>query len=215
MARGKIKRQVGTIEHRSGTIIELMFDPNPDRLTFSAKVGSMVFTDSSADAVKRAVHKFLDDNAKLNWVPVIEVRETAPFASRNEMAFVGFDLERYYLANTTDPRNIRKLGWQNYEGESFGEPVTEMTRIRHATEFHGWHADVATALPRTDDHRGASRIHYLPYDEATWAGLEAVQNAIGRLKEQLRDLLRSDDGRKKLAQVGASLLRLLPETSNE
>jgi len=225
MSRYKKDRKVGVIEHRSGVKIDLMFDPNNNpnselSLTFSAKVANEVFRAKSAEEVSQAVTKFLDSQADLDWVPVIEVRPVEPFNGRG-MSYIGLGLDRYYLANTADPKVIRKLDWDDYDikpgGFGFNSNYSvAMNRIVHSQEFHGWHGDVRASLPYHRERpgtimRNTSDFYYLLYDEATWAALQQIVEGIDRMQVWLDGLLGTDKGRAKLVEVGAKMARLLTD----
>ncbi len=220
MSRYKKDRKVGEIEHRSGVKVDLMFDPNDDKsrntsLMFSATVGDDEFTAKSAEEVRAAVTKFLDSQASLEWIPIIEVRPVEPF-NAGGMSFVGLGIDRYYIANTSDPNVIRQLSWDRYDVDPYSLATlsnysTEMNRILRSNEYGHWHGDIKTKLPYHDERHGYSHraYYYLPYDEGTWAALQEIVQGIDRLQDWLNELLGTDKGRAKLTEVGAKMAKLL------
>lgn len=213
----KKDKEVDLIAHKSGVTVPLMFNPNAYgtyALKFNAVVADQYFRGDSADEVKAAVHKYLDANVKLEWVPVIEVEESAPFSS-NTWTFVGLETSRYYLARTQI--DIRMLRWDSTDTTANGDQA-ELYRLNNSKSFNGWPRDsmapIRSMLPFTPDPDSeGSQTHYLPYDEATWAALEHVTEAIGRLKLRLRELLSTTGGLKELTDMGEKLtaaFKLLP-----
>jgi len=55
----------------------------------------------------------------------------------------------------------------------------------------------------------------LKYNEETWAGLQELQHVIEQLRDRLKDLIGSDEGRARVSQVGAALLKALPAPKGE
>lgn len=207
-------RQVKEIVHRgAGIKVPLMFDPNEDSLEFSAVLGESAagmqptrFSGKSAEEVCRAVYTYIDTNTALDWIPVIEICELHPFCSSSGH-FIGFDVKRYYLANTAS-RDIRRLEWH------WAEDVEEKQKwLIHSGEFHCWHKPIKGGLPHTIG-RDSEQVHWIEYDEASWLALIKVQESITLLKDKMRELVRSDSGRERLMEFGAKLARMLPESTH-
>lgn len=231
MARGKKDQIVETFEHRSGVKIDLLFDPNPTRihpesgLTFSAVVGDKSFRSKIAEEVKRAVWAYLDANSKLDWHAVIEIKELEPFAATREI-FVGFSLDRYYLAESKEKRQderpaLRKLSWDAFDPEEHdmrfvGTGSIDFYRIHRSQEFHAFHEKIPDCLPyREKRAHNEGKQTYVAYDENVWAALQSIQEGISRLKRRLRDLTGTNVGIEKLSAMGSQLLNLLPESVEE
>jgi hypothetical protein len=221
---GKKDKQVGTIDHKSGVTVPLMFNPNErgeHALTFNASFSDQKWIGRSAEDVKQQVRAYLDSCAKLDWVPVVEVGELHPFACNYPDHFVGIELERYYLAASAEKHNdgqamLRKLRWEEFdEPHAFGDDdkdvSMDMRRIKRSREYHLFHADdVKAKLPVTEGRRDENKIYVIAYREETWAALKSVQDGIGRLKKMLRGLISTDAGHQKLLEVGSKMLKMLP-----
>lgn len=218
MATSKKDRQVGIIEHRSGVSIPLMFNPNERgefALTFNAAFSDMKWTGPSAQDVREQVRAYLDSCSKLDWVPVIEIKETHPFASNYPMTFVGIELQRYYLAVSAEKLHdgravLRRLRWDDYDSEAEAGTTVDMRRIKDSQEYHLFHCDnLKSALPHRSKH-SENEIFVVSYTDEVWAALQNIQDGIGRLKTMLRDLIGTDAGHEKLMLVGAQMMKLLP-----
>ncbi len=215
MARGKKDVKVETIRHRSGTMVDIFFDPNTGTergLTFNAKVGDRHFQNANAAQLKREIYEYLNANLELTWHPVIIVSEVAPF-SPGTASFVGIDVERAYLSQGTDGR-VRQLNWDDYEvtpgafGPNPGESIDSFRLSRSRQSWSGL-KKVPDDLPyRTKSSDKETRI--LPYTDELYAGLVEIDNGIDRLKVRLRDLLSDKEGWTKIATIGAQLTKLLP-----
>lgn len=232
MARGKKDQVVETFEHRSGMKIDLLFDPNPQRihpetgLTFNAVVGDKGFRFKTAEEVKRAVWEYLDANCKLDWHPVIEITELEPWGANNDELFVGFNIDRYYLAESNDKRqdghpSLRKLRWDEYTPDKDrmrfdSTDNIDFYRIQNSQEFHAFHLKIPDCLPYREKHPHRTGKHsYLLYDESVWVALQSIQEGITRLKRKLRTLTGTNTGIQQLTAMGSQLLNLLPENVEE
>lgn len=231
MARGKKDQVVETFEHRTGMKIDLLFDPNPQRihpetgLTFSAVVGDKTFRSKTAEEVKQAVWGYLDANSKLDWHQVIEITELEPWGANNAELFVGFNIDRYYLTESKDLRNghplLRKLRWSEYNPDKHQLAFDHMKsvdlyRIHNSQEFHAFQGKLPDCLPFRDQrgHRDG-KVTYVPYDENVWVALQSIQEGITRLKRKLRSLTGTNQGIQQLTAMGSQLLNLLPESVEE
>jgi hypothetical protein len=221
MASNKKDRQVGTIEHDSGVSIPLMFNPN-DRgehaLTFNAAFADKKWIGPSADDVRKQVRDYLDVCSKLDWAPVIEIKETHPFAADRPEHFVGIELARYYLAVSQETRQngknvLRRLSWDDFADPSFGQEKgtsIDMQRIKRSREFHLFScSDLKAALPHSEPHHD-NHVFVIDHTEEMWAALQNIQDGIGRLKKMLRGLIGTSAGHEKLMAVGAQMLKMLP-----
>lgn len=231
MAKGKKDIQVDEVRHPSGVTVPIMFNPNQPRysghehgLTFSARIAENIgFREKSADAVKEAVVKYLDENSKLDWHPVIEIVELAPFAASRADHFVGFEIDRFYLAETKNEKRLRELKWRDYEPDDENWMTKkrydeigniDIARITESKEFHGFNGKLPDDLPfRNNGHD--KEVFIVPYDEKQWVALEQIQEGIARLKSKLRDLTGTTEGLKQLEIMGASLLKMLPAPEPE
>ncbi len=208
MSRQKKPKKVSTITHRNGTVVDLMLDPN--NLTFNATIMEGVsFGGKTAQEVRIAVEKYLNENSRFEWIPVIEIEEKSPFASR-DYAFIGIEISRYYLAKDAQG-NMRQLRWESFDAD-FPRPATDLSRIQNSREFYS----IKGAQFKLPFHSGSDdQIHYIPYSDGAWVALEQIREAIERLKSNLRNLLGDDKGVARLVEFGDRALRLLPAPSEE
>jgi hypothetical protein len=229
----KKDREVDTIKHRSGIEAIVYFNPNPPRhdqdgLTFWTKVGDKMFKAKSAAELFLQVDDYLNKNSKLDWHPVIKISELKPWNVPNPDKFVGFEIERFYLAMTSEvnrdkKRIIRQTEWDVYNfdedcggfsKESFDKLGPDMFRIARSTVSYEFDCEIPGGLPYRD-HGHDQETFLLAYDESLWAALQTIQEGIARLKHRLRDLTGTPDGIKMLGQMGSQLLNLLPEIKTE
>lgn len=219
MARGKKERKVDTLRHKSGATVDIYFDPNTDgshALTFSAQVGDQRFRNASAEVLRQEIHKYLNENTAATWYPAIVVSEVAPF-SPGRAAFVGIEVDRVYL--TCNNGTVRELNWDDYnrEEDSFGfRPGESIDSFRLSRARQSWRG--IKSLPDDLPHTSKSsdkETTVVPYTEELYAGLLEIDNGVRRLRERLRTLLKTDEGRSQVASVGASLLKMLPPAPDE
>lgn len=218
-------KQIGTIEHVSGATIPLLFNPNErcdDAFMFSAEFADMRWKNKSADDLRREVCAYLDSCAALNWIQVIEVKETSPFHSLNPMKYVGLEIDRYYIGLSFElmkngQRKVRKLDWDDYapQEHSLGytsELSPDMNRIRSSTSYHMFHGSENLVAELPFEHQGHDGHYFvIGYSAEKWEALQLIQDGIGRLKVLLRELIGTTAGHARMAEAGSMIMKLLPE----
>lgn len=197
-------QQVGLIGIPFGGTLPVFLDRN--ELDFFAEMDGETWRAKTYDELTRTVEADLKKLIKLDWTPLIEIEiekshrnswnreETDPH--RGEL---NFTISRYYIA-------LARKGWRKADWDI---PVEQRSGNR-AGVFYGPSKDFKIeALPWSDD---SYRIRYwLAYNDELWAGLEGLVRKTHQLREQFIDLIGKPETHKRLTEVGASLLHLLPE----
>jgi len=206
----KKEREISVIKHRSGAKVPLMFDPNSDSLEFSARIGEHVIKGTDSAKVIRDTHAYLDSTLSLKWVPVIEISTDKAsyhqnYSTENSLRHsFPFAAARMYLAQKAD-KSVIKLDFDTFtDCADDAERLTSSTSYRRDFDL--------SALPHVGkQHQSASVV--LPYNDETWAGLNALYDGFTRLEQSVTELFHTTDGHSKIAAIGTGLLRLLPPTT--
>jgi len=191
---------VDTIKDRD-TGVEVKVFLTPDD-SFKAVYLEAVFKMGSMGELRTELLKFIHENAKLEWIPVIEV-EANDTDERHDHE-ISLKAERFLVARKHDGRYLR------HDWIAPGEELD----VRYASEYYVYGTQ-GLVLPTFRSHAFGENLYALKYDEATWAGLEKLQDAIKRLRDQLSELIGTEEGRQRIGEVGAALLLALPAPKEE
>jgi hypothetical protein len=208
-------QQVGEITHSSGHIVPLMFNPNnPNKcaggLGFSAEIGDHKIGAATAEEVTLMVREYLDQNSRLEWVPVIEVAEIRPFMGGVDERFIGLDIDRFYLA--IGGQKVRILRWDEYENPRSSVGSIDQRRINDSSEYRyksfvsdGFNLSEFPKVVGGHNHEVRSLIRYT---DQTWATLERLQQGIEELRKRLIELVTTPAGVAALESPTMKLLGL-------
>lgn len=214
MSRKKPK-VVDTVKHTdSGISVDILLEP--DDLTFRAKLPDDTWiTHSEAAALRREVNQWLNANLVLEWHSAIAVKVLSPFSMTERTGdFVGFTIDRFHWAKKlTGHNHYVKTRWlhrpDDEDNRGWGERGKKCGWT-FVQEF--WTSQREFNPPcrlEKDFDRG---VYYIPYSEEIWLGLEKMLEGIREINERLNDMLADpEQGHAYLAQVGASILKALPE----
>lgn len=198
----KKNKKVSQVRHVCGITTDIMLNPNSLEF-YASPVDGVVFTDRDASLLRGKVAKYLDESVKLIWVPVISIKETAPFAAA-DYAFLGIELDRFYVGKSGSG-DLRSLRWDDMI-------ENELERVQISKRFYGF---TDLILPHHSEERQDSITHYLAHSEPVWASLNQIREGIARLKERLRDTVSSDAGIKRLESFGLNMQKLLEVPSDD
>lgn len=203
MARKLKPRKVGEVKHKgSGVEVPIFLDRN--ELDFFADFGGQTLRDGNAKSLQRRVWMAIDAAIRLDWQPVIEVREMRPFATPSH-GFVGFEAGRF-LWTRRHNGTLARVEWRNKDvTDKYAYAKTMTHRAKMVEEFDPPYRDCA----------GRAVVIYLPYTDELWNGLQELERAILILKARLTDLLMTEEGRARLAEVGQAMLKALPAPGPE
>lgn len=167
----------------------------PDNM-FAAEVFDTTFQKPSIDELRSAIDKFIYTNLSLEFKPVIAISIIEPFGGSGEgmfKAFLGFSIRRFYYA--VGQNTMYEVSWNHYDG------VSHMP-LNHASRFYVNKKGDAPFEPPCK----FGDTYYLPYDEATWVGAEALLETLKKARKRLFEIL---DDSETLALVGSGQLKLL------
>lgn len=198
MARKLKPQKVGEVKHRgSGVVVPIYLDRN--ELDFFADFGGQRFRESKAKELRRKLWLTIDESIRLEWHPVIEVRALRPFATRST-GFVGFEADRFLWARRLDG-SLARVEWRDKDVvDKYRYAKTLTAQIKMQEEF---------APPYRDSQARVATV-YLPYTPDLWAGLQELVMGVSVLKERLTELLMTEEGQARLAEVGQAMVKALP-----
>lgn len=176
--------------NKKGVIVELFFDR--DSKEFFATYAGKQLRKPSINELRAAMHAQVEATVKLVWIPMITIDRITPFGNSNG-AFVGFDIERQWIAQTL-PGFWVSLLWETYERtdkDTFIKQFYPAQAVRSAFK-----------LPCH-----AEDCFYLPYSEQLWKGLSEINEAILKLRDGLNKLLTTEDGLRRIETI--SIRKLL------
>jgi len=182
-------------DHQTGVEIEIYLTPDN---RFQAQYMQGNVTRDNIGDLKNALADLVRKNAQMEWHAVLEIEEYKPWTQATESPIIGFDVERYYLAQKADGTYL-KHEWLE-EGEQIDPNWAHQMYLRGVKKIE---------LPYTYTNEGRT-TYMLKYDEDTWTGLQELQRVIEQLRDHLKGLIGSDEGRARVSQVGATLLKALP-----
>ena len=118
---------------------------------------------------------------------------------------------RFWMAQRSDGKWMECSIWDSRDYEADGVPrdteflATSDRRI-NARDFY-CHGEKDFALPhyRKESFDGGD-TYYIPYDENIWQALNVIGDRVGELNKQLRDLVATEKGRKKLQSFASRML---------
>lgn len=190
MPRQLKPQQVGEYEHRAHGKFPLYLDRNT--LEFTAEVAQEPLRYPSIEALRNAVHEAVSKLDDLDWKPIIHLRsgEDAFWGGRHRNR-VSFEFTRFYLAKAPDGTH-RECHWDlgtKFDGSAYSR--TEVCKV-----WRGWDSRAPEfnppCNPVQNHFRGIAPDTcqiFLPYTDATWAALEALDAMLLTLKGRIADLL--------------------------
>lgn len=203
MSRKKPKK-VAEVRHTdSGLVVAIMMDQ--DKLDFFADLpGGNGIRNKDGEALKLAVYNWIEKNARLEWFPVIEVEDHHIWGGQQEYG-VGFDLRRFYCAKKIEGEGFVQRRWEVEQDDSF-------TYVNYFSPGYNVKKD-QFILPFRSSGHDREKV-YLAYADEMWEALVKIRNTIRELKIRLKELIGSKEGQEHLLQLGAALLKSLPETTD-
>lgn len=205
MSRALKPQTVKSINHQSGIRYDIMLDRND--LEFFATFGTNTERAKSADEVRQQMNRYLDTVSAITWIPVISVKTDASFHGRAR-GTATCQATRYYVGQRQSGDWV-SLDWDELNPEpnkDWGETNVEAARIRRARSIG---TKDYTKLPILPDERRYQDSAILAYDEETWNALVAIEQGLEAMAAKLQEIIKTPDGRKLLAKVGASMQKLL------
>jgi hypothetical protein len=185
---------IDTVTHR-GVKVDVFF--LRESKSFVATLFEQRYEHAVFDSLRNILHEKMKAAEAPEWVDVIIVTETKPFASRTGNYF-GFELSREHVWKRPDGK-LMTARWA--PSRTPEERLTEARESYEVTKTGVICGEYKSGQPN-DDH--SFRI---PYDEALWVSLSETQQKLRALKETFRHLVSSEDGRAKLiASAGMPLL---------
>lgn len=196
-SRRKPKKVDEYIHERAGVQVDIFLTPDN---RFEAKLFDTLVIEDSIDKLRATLSGLVRDNLNLKFKPVIAIDVLRLGFGRGEgpsSAHIGIAIRRFYYAE--GPKFMYEIRWDDYE-EGVSVPVNRASRF----------------FPFTGRDKG-DRVfeppcvfgdtHFLPYDEATWVGAQALVDTIKAAKERLNEILSA--GADTLTLVGSGQLHLL------
>lgn len=192
---------------------------------FATFAGKRIEHEVCGEVIKQ-VREAIVAAQQLDWVPVIEIERLLPFGADTAENFIGFTLERFYIAYTTEGRIVRTR-W--FEDEGVPVPLS-VYRKKIEGRFKGANESNDMAFVETfawdegrdgkfqlpypyEGCRGArskedwrdERTLYVRFTPELWQGLELILGRIEELRRKLDELLLSPEGHRLIAGLAAQL----------
>lgn len=218
-----------------GVRVPIMLDRNKN--TFFADYAGRRYEHETCGNVKALVREAIEASQKLDWQPVLQIERLTPFGAAAPENFIGFTLERFYIAFTTEGQIVRTRWFVDSSG---ADVPLSVYRKRNVTPTRGNNDanDMAFVESFTwDEERwGKFRLpypyegclpagsegdwrdeqtYYLPFTPGLWRALELLQERIEEARRKLDELLLTAEGNKLLEawagqlSPGAAVLGLL------
>ncbi len=208
-------RKIDTVVHRlSGKTIDIYYCPDVRDLygkgngpQFSAEWDGEEHNGVDIVKLKSEALRYLEETSGLEWYDIIDIALPSQF--RDEMAYFGFDLNRYFISKS-------RVGMQYLHSarvDRVGRPVkdqVEQDRRNFATPWYDWSAGRNFRPPC----RPSGHI-YLAYSPEVWATLNGMQKEIERARKRFEKFLASAEGVRQMEIKGREILRMLPAPKEE
>ena len=186
---------VDTITRR-GVKAEVFFAR--DSKTFVATLFNQRYEEKLFDTLKNTLYRKMEEAESPEWVDVIIVTETKPFACSTGNYF-GFELGREHVWKRPDGK-LMTARWD--------PSVPPGDRLAYAHESYAVVGTDVICGEYKSGNPNDDRSFRIPYNEALWVSLRDTQQKLRALKETFRHLVSSDAGRARLMSSGSDLLRL-------
>jgi hypothetical protein len=220
---------------RAGVRVKIYLDRN--RNVFYGKVAGKQIEDASCDVAKGKVYQAIVEATSVEWVAVIEIEKLTPFSARSYEGFIGFTLDRYFVATLESGRMIKTRWFEEEEGQA-GQPLAKYRAekldgsgdpFQFAESFH-WDSKrdgpfrlpwphegfkVHYDSPNIKDVEGdiaEEQTFYVAHSPELWAALNLLLERIEEARRRLDELLLSPSGHKMLEAWVSS--RALPPAVN-
>lgn len=163
---------------------------------FSLVYAGTTYRARDQKALESQVREALHDHLHLEWVPVIEVRPVAAnLFGFPQATQCGFVMNRKQVAQLPQGLGFKQGGWT----------VREHERLAASTQL-GWDVerDGPFTPPCTMRGPGTPRL-FLPYSEALWGRMEAIQHQMTQLQRRFFEVLATREGIERLVTPGMTL----------
>jgi hypothetical protein len=169
-----------------------------DSKTFVATLFNQRYEEKVFDTLRNTLYRKMEEAESPEWVDVIIVTETKPFACSTGNYF-GFELSREHVWKRPDGK-LMTARWN---------PSTPSgDRLAYAHESYAVVGSDVFCGEYKSGNPNDDRSFRIPYNEALWVSLSDTQQKLRALKETFRHLVSSEEGRAKLMSSGSELLRL-------
>jgi hypothetical protein len=200
---------------------------NREKNKFYADYAGEHFEHAECAQVKRLVLDSIQASQKLDWIPVIEIEKLLPFSADTPENFIGFSLDRFYIAYTTGGRIVRTRWFVDGEGVDVPLSVYRKSiegRVKGANaandmafvETFLWDEERAGKFRLPYPYEGcqgtdsgedwrSEQTVYVRYSPELWRGLELILERIEEMRRKLDELLLSPEGHKLIEGLVAQL----------
>jgi hypothetical protein len=203
----RTRKEIDRMKHTDSGII-IIFYLEPDNTFSTSELFGQTLRHNVYDELRREAWKFVAENFKLNFYPIIEIKKIQPFAANDRMPFIGFNASRFFYA--TNPQGQMFVVSWNWIADP--KKINSMDLVGYSKMWTpgGWSyynagREFKPPIKVNDEYT------YLPYSEDTWNGVVNLLDTIKKVRERLEELLGSADaGLETFRLAGQQLARLLP-----
>lgn len=160
--------EADTVRHdKADVTVTIFFNRNNQK--FFATVAGKVLENETCAALRGEVWTAIEEATKVEWIPVIEIEKLAPFHAQEYTGFIGFTVDRYYVAQLASGRMLKSRwyepGEDGEEGESgVARPLAEYRAEQEAKGRRPYSKfSFAESFYWNKEERGKFRLPY-PYD---------------------------------------------------
>ena len=204
MTRQKDQKKLGTWNHdKSGINVDYFIR----HTTFYATVLGEELSAPEADVLRAKVMDKLEHWMQMDWHAVMQVQvedhEGDTYREEPEGDGLYCKIKRFYLSRSP-AGNVMEVDWDVDEAHR----KAKMKR-RGSEGYRGRDDGLQLArLPLGAPYKLSEGNWLLDYSEETWRACEEIIKALGKMKKQLRDLVKTRAGIAKLAAGGSKYLML-------
>lgn len=202
------------IHEKYGVEVEIRLETKTG--TFTASVYEKHLSNNNLNAIKDSIKETIEANAKLEWIPIIVVRNRPPDGNHHkedqEMETV-LKIERFYVAKRHDGM-WSEVAWhinaEDMYKSRFGimksEHTTEELRLMNARHTSYKAENLPLHIGNENRFRGSPHVSVFAYTEELWNGLLQMITAYHALNQRVADMLKQEDHTKMIASTAQAML---------
>lgn len=196
---------VGVIRHdKAGMTVEVRLTPD---FKFSVDIAGHRIEDKDPDKVRETALAVMWEAVRLEWIPVIEMRNARDGRNGEYQAMLGYSMRRYHVAMNSANRWLA-AGWDAKQNGAVD-----------VTKAYTWEYKVSGTLSLPFSvaiFANQPSVFVQAYDANTWNALTDMQQALDVLHWQMMDAFAHLDDAQKINDLSSfahSVLRTEPVRS--
>lgn len=201
-----------------GVRVPIKLDRNTN--TFFAEFAGKRYEHAICGNVIAMVRVAVEASQKLDWQPVLQIERLTPFGAASPENFIGFTLDRFFIAFTTEGRIVRTRWFVDTTGADFPLSVYRKRTVKLGrgnndandmafVESFTWDEERWGKFRLPYPYEGClpagsegdwrdEQTYYLPFTPGLWRALELLQERIEEARRKLDELLLTAEGNQLL-----------------